>query len=283
MVDIRVMQASDLPACYLLSQQLAWPHRQEDWALALKLGQGFVIKIRQKTIGSALYWQWGEHWASIGLVIVDATYRKQGFGKLLLTQIVDAVGPRSIRLSATQAGEPLYSKLGFTTIGWLTQLQIASLPLLERDFAIQEHAIFTAELSHLSSLRQVEYQSCGLDRPRLLQELLMKGRVRCARTASGQMIGFAACHRFGRGYVIGPVYAESLSVAKKLITDQFYHLGEQMVRVDCVNLELGKWLATMGLIAVDSSILMQLQRKKELIPTTVSKLQQFTLATQAFG
>lgn len=222
MIDIQVMDATEVAAGFRLSQQLAWPHRLEDWALALKLGQGLVIKQQQRTIATALYWQWGERWASIGLVIVDPDYRKQGLGKLLLANVLNRIESPMIRLSATKVGEPLYLQLGFQRTGALTQLQVESLAKYPHEKSLSAAQLYTASIADLPTLLQIEKHSSGMEREALLYELLLNGRVICAKLPADEIVGFAACHRFGRGYVIGPVYASSLSVAKQLILEHFH-------------------------------------------------------------
>ena len=282
MADIQVMDATEVAAGFRLSQQLAWPHRLEDWALALKLGQGLVIKQQQHTIATALYWQWGEQWASIGLVIVDRDYRNQGLGKLLLANVLNRIQSPLIRLSATKAGEPLYLQLGFQRTGALIQLQVESLPKYPHDKSLSTERFYTASIADLPALLQIEKHSNGMERAALLHELLLNGQVICAGLPIDGIVGFAACHRFGRGYVIGPVYANSLSIAKQLILEHFERLTGQMVRVDCVDLGLGKWLVTLGLQPVDCSTLMQLNQQAGRFKPA-SPMRQFTLATQAFG
>ena len=65
-VRLRPFQPSDVPAAHALSSALNWPHRIEDWQLALSLGQGVVAERDGKVLGTALSWLWGANYATIG-------------------------------------------------------------------------------------------------------------------------------------------------------------------------------------------------------------------------
>ena len=47
-VPIRPLLAADLAQAHALTQALRWPHRQEDWALALAMGQGWAISVEDR-------------------------------------------------------------------------------------------------------------------------------------------------------------------------------------------------------------------------------------------
>src|SRR5687768_6464839 len=53
-VRLRPFEPSDLPAAQALSSTLNWPHRIEDWQLALSLGHGVVAECDRTILGTAL-------------------------------------------------------------------------------------------------------------------------------------------------------------------------------------------------------------------------------------
>lgn len=73
----------------------------------------------------------------------------------------------------------------------------------------------------------------------------------------GHIAGFAALRRFGRGYVIGPVIADSADNARLLIGALMAEVGGEFVRIDSdAALGLGSWLADCGLQQVDAPVTM---------------------------
>ena len=100
-----------LAQAVLLSRSVGWPHRHEDWRLALMLGKGIGLCHGQYLVGTAMTWSWGSH-SRVGMLIVHPVYRGQGLGKQLLDELERELGD-SVALVATEQGEPLYRQLGF--------------------------------------------------------------------------------------------------------------------------------------------------------------------------
>ena len=59
-----------LPGALKLSQEMSWPYRIEDWAFALKVGQGFVLERAGEVIGTAAWFPYGDTHATVGMIIV---------------------------------------------------------------------------------------------------------------------------------------------------------------------------------------------------------------------
>ena len=65
-IVLRKMRASDISGGLMLSQQMGWPHRREDWLCAFTLGEGIVAEVEGELCGTTLCWRWGQHHATIG-------------------------------------------------------------------------------------------------------------------------------------------------------------------------------------------------------------------------
>ena len=71
-LNIRRMQASDLPAALKLTQAENWSHRLEDWEFHYRLGRGWVACDEEgKLVGTILWWPYGKEFGTVGLVVVD--------------------------------------------------------------------------------------------------------------------------------------------------------------------------------------------------------------------
>ena len=55
-----------------LSQEFSWPYRLEDWAFAMRIGEGMVLECDGEVLGTALWWRYGNHYATAGMIIVTA-------------------------------------------------------------------------------------------------------------------------------------------------------------------------------------------------------------------
>src|SRR4029453_17924764 len=121
---LRPMHAGDLAAMHGLAQQMSWPHRLEDCAQLLALGDGIVaVDARGLTVGVGLRWSFGRDVGTIGLVLVAPERQGRGRGRAGMTALIAESGPPTLLLNAPAEGLPLYEKLGFVSIGFVRQHQ----------------------------------------------------------------------------------------------------------------------------------------------------------------
>lgn len=112
---------ADTHACWQMCQALRWPHREVDllrfqqWAE--RHGGTVALRADGRLIGCGFAFFWGETHGSIGMVIVDDVWQGRGLGKQMFNQLLALQGKRSVTLQATQAGLPLYERMGFHATG----------------------------------------------------------------------------------------------------------------------------------------------------------------------
>ena len=112
-----------LPGGLSLSQEMGWPYRLEDWAFAAQLGQGLVLVRAGEVIGTAMSWQYGADFASVGMIIVTASAQGGGNGSRLFDGLLSALDGRNILLNSTDEGMALYQRRGFVPWGRVHQHQ----------------------------------------------------------------------------------------------------------------------------------------------------------------
>lgn len=256
-ITLRAMTAADADFGWSLTQQTNWPHRLQDWQDALQLGDGLLAEENGQPLGTAVCWRWGERWATIGLVVVDEQQQGRGIGRRLMEGLLAGLEGYQVRLHATAAGQGLYTRLGFTPVGEIHQYQCPQLPTIAApslDNGQRLRAATLADASHLSTLDQ---QAHGLARPALIAWLLRQSTSMQVLEQHGRIAGFGALRPFGRGYVIGPVIADSAEHARLLISSLMCEVGGEFVRIDTdAALGLGHWLAECGLQPVDAPVTM---------------------------
>ncbi|QYM91518.1 GNAT family N-acetyltransferase [Dickeya zeae] len=256
-ITLRAMTAADADFGWSLTQQTHWPHRLQDWQDALQLGDGLLAEENGQPLGTAVCWRWGDRWATIGLVVVDEQQQGRGIGRRLMEGLLAGLDGYQVRLHATAAGQGLYTRLGFTPVGEIHQYQCPQLPAIAAptlDDGLQLRAATLADAHHLSTL---DHQAHGLARPALIAWLLRQSTSMRVLEQHGRIVGFAALRHFGRGYVIGPVIADSAEHARLLIRALMSEVGGEFVRIDTdAALGLGGWLAECGLQPVDAPVTM---------------------------
>ncbi|MHA6962529.1 GNAT family N-acetyltransferase [Zobellella denitrificans] len=277
-ITYRRMLESDLPAAHQLSQAVRWPHRLEDWQFVYHLGSGFVAERDGEVIGTALCWSHGNHYASLGMIIVSPKAQGKGIGRVLMESILGEIGERNTLLFATPAGQPLYERLGFKAIGQVHQHQgtvvqpeLVAPPAGER--------IRPLGINDRTKLFELAASGVGMPRATVLNELLQVAEG-VVIDSYGELTGFALMRRFGHGYAIGPVVAPDAERAKALIS---YWVGarvDSFVRIDVHDSsQLSPWLNDLGLVQVDTVVAMV----KGEAPKSAHGLQQFAIINQALG
>lgn len=278
-LTLRAMTPDDIEQCYRMTQALKWPHRREDWQLALQLGEGTVIEEQGRVIGSAVLWRWGEHAATLGLVIVDNQQQGRGLGKQLMLAQLEKVPGGNVRLHATEMGKGLYEKLGFVSCGEIRQHQTRALTSLPDVVIPAGLHLRPATPADHAALVKLDQQAHGMHRPALFDHLLGDCETLLLQDDQQQIQGFASLRRFGHGWAIGPVIAAELPVAQALVATLMQPLQGQFLRIDTdASLPLASWLNTLGLDQVDAPTTMV-----RGTPWTPQGMQAFGLMTQAMA
>jgi GNAT superfamily N-acetyltransferase len=275
---IRHMQLGDLPAALRLTQAAQWTHRLEDLQFHHRLGRGWVAcDDAHPMLGTATWWSYGEHHGSVGLVLVDPSQQGKGIGRRLIDTIIDDAGARSLQLVATQAGLKLYQQSGFREVGFIEQRQgmvTSSIAAPSSNAVLRE--VTAADLQTLATL---DAAALGAPRHELIQHLLTVGSGFVA-TLDGHPAGLVIKRQAGRGTLIGPLVANSESVAIELVA-QVLNSSTGFVRIDIPSSaeQLSRWLDSVGLVKVDTVTAML----RGNAPEASSGVRTYGLASQAFG
>ncbi len=270
------MNVAHLDQALSLSQAVQWPYRVEDWAFALGLGRGFVVERGQQVVGTALWWPYGEDYASMGMIIVADDAQRQGIGARLMAAMLADAADRTIILNSTLEGAALYTRLGFKPYGAVYQHQaiLQQAPTSER--SLQTRAFTPQDQDELEALDRT---ASGMDRRALLNALYPMADIIVAQ-ADGRITGYACVRRWGRGVVIGPVIARDAEDAKALIaTLAARHVGG-FVRIDVTLASgLNPWLESIGLPQVHDVVSMSLGQPPKAGPEATL----FALSNQSLG
>lgn len=276
-IDIAILPIGPdhLEGAVRLSRQAGWPHRPEDWQLALVLSEGFVaVNGSGDVVGTILVTPYGQECATINMVIVDEDMRGYGLGRRLMEAAMALAGDRPLRLVATAEGLPLYQRLGFRETGTIVQHQGIAGSIQAPD------NVQTAVSADLSAIVALDRQAYGADRTDLIRRLADVGELAVIRR-DGRVSAFAALRAFGRGQVIGPVVTPHLDDAKALVSYFISSRQGAFLRVDTgAETGLAPWLVDQGLAHVGGGIAMA---RPAIIPPTAPAVTTFALANQALG
>ena len=271
-MEIVSLAQRQLDQATALSQAENWPHRLQDWQMLMMLSQGRAALRDGVVIGTALRTDYGLDVSLLNMIIVQRSERGQRIGYKLMSSLMDEVSGRELRLVATKAGIPLYEKLGFESEGEIFQCQgeIASVGLPDEE-------INPAKPDDTHAIIELDSRFLAADRRALVQWLAKHARLAVARGAQGEILGYAALRRFGKGHVIGPIQANSQRQAQNLVCYLAASLAEQFVRIDTDDgLGLMPWLEDRGLKCIDT--VTRMRKNSQTNPRPV-----FGLCSQALG
>lgn len=258
-----------------LSQEMKWPYRVEDWAFATVVGQGFALEQDGKVLGSAMWWAYGDAFASAGMIIVTASAQGLGYGAGLFNALLDAAGNRTVLLNSTEEGLNLYLRRGFKPWGKVHQHHGPF------DLAVEAPAadiVRPATEEDITTILDLDLKACGMPRETLVRELVKAGEA-VLLYEKGVPVGYAIARRYGRGYVIGPVATESAEGAKLLIVALLSRLKGQFVRIDVYERDgLSGWLEELGLKQVSEAISMA----RGPLPISSGNFRMYAVANQSF-
>jgi GNAT superfamily N-acetyltransferase len=270
-LSFEALKDEHLSGALRMSTEVSWPHRLEDWAFVAGISSGMVAKQGDQVVATAM----ATHFPPVGManmIIVDAAMRGRGLGRDIMCKAMDTIAPEAWQLVATEAGLPLYKKLGFEVTADILQHQGEV-----KDIASSGEAKW-ATADDMEEILALDTAATGMDRRKLYGALAGKASFSVLRDDAG-ISGFAAVRKFGRGEVAGPVIARNLEDAKSLLSLIMSERSGQFLRLDIdAKTGLGPWLTEQGLPQVDTGIQMQ---KGELPKSPTHTI--FALTSQALG
>ena len=205
---LRLLTEKDVPAAMELSVQAGWNQTPEDWRMLIQLDvKGcFGVEVEGQLVATTTLLCYGRALAWVGMVLTRVEWRGRGFARNLLATALaraDQLGIATVKLDATDQGQPVYEKMGFR----------AEQPV-ERWFregsSRTGQRTVSQEILNKTSL-DLDSEAFGTDRLHLLREL---GKRSAISTTTGAYL----FSRPGRvSDYIGPCVAKNREAAQRLI------------------------------------------------------------------
>jgi len=207
----RTLRAADIPAAMQLSSEAGWNQTEDDWRMLIELSpQGcLALEMDGDVVATTTLLCYGNRLAWIGMVLTKMTYRGRGFARQLLTEALSIADRRQIetvKLDATDQGQPLYERLGFrpekTIERWMRSGNVGP-PAPES----------RVRLNSSVQWQDTDTAAFGAERKEVLSRL-------AERHAPLSQLHSYLMTRNGRvSRYLGPCVAESPSVARSLIVN----------------------------------------------------------------
>lgn len=206
---LRRLCAGDIPAALQLSTEADWNQTAADWQLLIDLAPEscFAIETEGELASTATLLCYGQRLAWVGMVLTRIAYRGRGYASRLLLETLRLADQRrveTVKLDATDQGQPLYEKLGFRCeqpVQRWSRPASAYIPIPP-----QSH-----DSTHRDSWQSADRRAFGVDRSRLLRKLARRN----SPVSDGQSYLLTRAGRVTS--YLGPSVADAPKTARNMI------------------------------------------------------------------
>lgn len=231
-LEIGRLTASDIDDAWRLSTQVGWNQTKADWQRLLELFPDacFAGRLEDELVATSTLATYGDSgW--IGMVLVDESNRRRGFGSKLFERALDAARDRELEivgLDATDAGREVYRQYGFESVGGIDRWA-GSLQGEEKDSA-DDISGRIESLDGADPIADFDRTHVGVDRRMLLEHIIDMDETTALRLDRGGQTRGYACVRPGRNRKqVGPIVAMGNADASVLLSSVAKRIDEPII------------------------------------------------------
>ncbi|MBS9805483.1 GNAT family N-acetyltransferase [Bacillus cereus] len=215
---LRKEQISDIVA---LSSYIGWDYNREEIETVFNSGIVYgVWNERKELIASAAIILYGEALASIGMVIVHPNYKGKGIGKVITDSCIKSVLAHTpIMLIATDEGKPLYEKLGFREVSYVSKY-ICNSYNANNHCIENEDYMMNYEECDLEKIIKIDENAFGTNRKGFLKKRIMQSeQCTVVKDKEQNVLGYGLSIQTPENKIIGPVVAKNDEMAMRIVHD----------------------------------------------------------------
>jgi GNAT superfamily N-acetyltransferase len=283
-IAVRKVDIADVAvdALHALSVSVGWPHRADDWRFLQEHGHGFAaIDDSGRVHATAMWFPFGDDFATIGMVITSPRLQAQGGGNWLMRHVLERTEGRALGLHATREAHQLYLALGFRDEATIYHHEGAVAPTPEIMLPTWGE-VRKLQPSDVPDVLALDRRATGIDRAQFLTSVIGRSEGTVLRQ-DGRLEAYALQYRFGRGMAIGPVVAECSRNAAAVVQPLLAALAGVAVRLDTGDSdgELSQFLSRSGMQVTHTVTRMSLGRSWPLAASPAATV--YAVATHATG
>ncbi|HFF3741796.1 GNAT family N-acetyltransferase [Bacillus cereus] len=204
-----------------LSSYIGWDYNREEIDTVFNSGIVYgVWNERKELIASAAIILYGEALASIGMVIVHPDYKGRGIGKVITNSCMSSVSAQTpIMLIATDEGKPLYEKLGFRVVSYVSKY-ICNSYNANHKCAENEECMMVYKEGDLEGIIKIDEGAFGTSRNEFLKQRIMQSE-QCVvvKDTKEDVVGYGISIQTPENKIIGPVVAKNNAMAMRIVHD----------------------------------------------------------------
>ncbi|MFN3207389.1 MAG: GNAT family N-acetyltransferase [Roseovarius sp.] len=254
---------ADRALLHELTVGVFWPHRWRDLDVFISLGEGYLaVDEIGRAMGSAMCFRAEPDFAMLGMMVTAPRLQTMGTGRWLLRRVMNECPKMDLRLSATRQGYRLYKEAGFVPLTTIRQHQGITRRVQVPD-AVPGVTARALEPEDIEAITALDTQAYGAARDKTQREMLRLSDGMVVER-DGTICGFALRRRFGRGWVVGPVVAETEDIAMMLAAPLIKRSEGEFVRLDTPedSEKFNAFLSAIGMGVYDTVTEMYLGRQR---------------------
>ncbi|MCR6788339.1 MULTISPECIES: GNAT family N-acetyltransferase [Bacillus cereus group] len=220
-LEIRVerLQKEQISDIVALSSYIGWDYNREEVETIFNSGIVYgVWNERKELIASAAIILYGEKLASIGMVIVHPDYKGRGIGKIITEACVKSVSAHTpIMLIATDEGKPLYEKLEFRAVSYVSKYICNSYNA--KGYCVRnEDYVMNYEEGDLEKIIKIDEYAFGTNRKVFLKKRIIQSE-QCivVKDKEQNVLGYGLSIQTPENKIIGPVVARNDAMAMRIV------------------------------------------------------------------
>ncbi len=208
---------ADIPGLTELTRRAQWRFTEADVAAMVSGGRFFGHRAADGDLASsAALFPYGDAMATVGMVIVSPDWQRRGLGRILTEKCL-AEWPhddRPVALVSTEQGAPLYSMLGFKTVGHVLKMMGKS-PV---PGVAEGRSVRAMEAADHEAVHALDRRAIGADRHRVLAAKIHQAKAAAVvRGEDGVATGYGLCVEQPEQRVVGPIIAPDERAAVALV------------------------------------------------------------------
>ncbi|MGX5479189.1 GNAT family N-acetyltransferase [Bacillus thuringiensis] len=204
-----------------LSSYIGWDYNREEIETIFNAGIVYgVWNEKEELIASAAIILYGEKLASIGMVIVHPDYKGRGIGKMITDSCIKSVLAHTpIMLIATDEGKPLYEKLGFREVSYVSKY-ICNSYNANNHCIENEDYMMNYEECDLEKIIKIDENAFGTNRKVFLKKRIMQSeQCNVVKDKEQNVLGYGLSIQTPENKIIGPVVAKNNAMAMRIVHD----------------------------------------------------------------
>ncbi|MFE4522399.1 GNAT family N-acetyltransferase [Cytobacillus firmus] len=280
--ELAELNQYDIPGLIDLSASVGWDYDEYEVRTILESGRVFGHKnAAGRIVSSSAIIPYDTRLASIGMVIVHKEFRGLGLAKEAVRKCAESInGDMSLMLIATKEGKPLYEKMGFKTVDFISKFlcdQFVPVHLQVQD------GVFIDDFNHsdLAQLVDLDGAAFGDKRGVFLRNRISQSK-QClvAKNNNGEIIGYGLSIQGPVNLILGPIAAADSETAALIVAKlALHHKGKLRIDVPEGRTDFMSFLQRSGFVKANTPPVMM--KNSSAMPQRNHSL--YAIASQAFG